>query len=513
MSFLPGAGRRDDEAETRHPALRSAYRHLADGDAKAALGDVSGPLDADDTPSGPLLLVAGLAEAALGHAAAARSRLLAAAAAGQDLVPAEWPRLIEAAIQCCDLDADGATLDAALRVAIEAHPDRPETYMARGDLYRARGGLENAINEYDYAAELDEKLAEAWVALAECELAQGRPLDASDALDHAADLDPNDINLFVRMGDALLDAGDPARAIRAYEEGLELAPENPDLFRGRARASLAMQLFEDAIEDCRSAVARAPGDAAAWYLLGVACYQLGDDVTAVDALSRVIEIEPQHGAASRARADAHWARRDFRAAEADYARALALQPEDAELQLCLAEARFELGDSEGALSAALDTVTARPELADGYVLAAKALGAHGDLDTACAILDRGIEQVADYPELYVQRARLQRAARRLNLAWRDLRWAIDLDPGHAEAYLLRGQVALELEGPEEALADLDAAIEIDPDGGGAYAWRGRALSLSGDAKAAETDWAAAESLLPPEDATRDLIAVWRRGDD
>jgi tetratricopeptide (TPR) repeat protein len=285
-----------------------------------------------------------------------------------------------------------------------------------------------------------------------------------------------------------------------------------DLYLGRARGSLALQLYEEAAEDARNAATREPTKAAAWAVLGQALYYLGNDEEAIRALDRSLDLDERQADALRLRGDAHWARRSFPLAAQDYAAAAALAPEDAELGLCLAEARFELGDTAAALAQAEAAVAAQPDLSDAYVLLARAHAASGDLASALGAVERGIEATADEPELYVERARLYREQAKSYLAWRDLRWAIDLDPGNAEAYVLRAQLALELEGTDEALADLDAALEIDPHDGLAYAWRGYAQKLAGHAHEAAEDWSAAEDLLDPNDPLRDQILAWRRGD-
>jgi tetratricopeptide (TPR) repeat protein len=505
---LPRSEPADDD---RHPALAAAQAHLDAGEPEAALAVLDEALSRGDGPAGPLGLCAALAEARLGRSEAARSRLLALAEGGA-LGAGEWPTLVATAAEL-DLDEPAAQrLDLALQGVLEAVPDSAAPYLARGMLYRARGRLENAINEFDYAAELDENLVEAWLAVAECELAQARPLDAADALDHAADLDPNDIELFLRLGEALLAAGDPTRAIRAFEEGLQLAPNEPALIRGRARAALAMQLFDDALEDAQAAVRRQPEDAEAWALVGLSTYQLGRDVEAVAALDRALALDPDHRLARRTRGDAYWAQRRFAEAAQDYALAAAAAPEDAELALCLAEARFELGDSEAAMAGAGSVMATDPELTDAHLLAARIRRRAGDEAGALAMLDAGLEVAADEPTLYIARARLYQDTGRPYLAWRDLRWAIDLDPGHAEAYRLRGALALDLEGPEEAIADLEAALEIDPNDAAALAWRGRAHRQNGEPDAAEEDWAEADALLPDDDPLRAQIAVWRTED-
>jgi tetratricopeptide (TPR) repeat protein len=449
-----------------------------------------------------------------GNIEAARGDYVRVVSSSRDLPSDLWPDLVLGLLDCDPTDAAVSALADALDDAVEEWSDEPELYVARGEMYRSRGLLENAVNEYSYAVELDEECQRAWLGGAACLLGLGRPGEAATGLDHAADLDPNEVRLFARLGDAWLDAGQPTRAIAAYEEGLELDQRDPALYRGRATASLEIQLYESAEEDVRSLLQLTNGDTSGedWWLLARALYGQARDTDAIEALDRCITEGLENAEVFRTRGDSYFALGDWENARADYARALQLDPTDAEAQLSLAEVHLERGEYEDAAHESEALIEAHPELVDAYVAAARARNELGESSASKLLLERAIESDAGLPDLYVERAMLHIAGSRPYLAWRDLRWALDLDAEYAYAYVVRAQLALEMEGPEEALADLSAAIEIDPQYGTAYAWRGRALQLADRQAEATRDWDEAEDLLPADHPLRERIITWRGGD-
>jgi tetratricopeptide (TPR) repeat protein len=438
----------------------------------------------------------------------ARARYAALLARAPRLPWSIWPILVRGAIAAGDPHTP-RSIARLLEDQAEAAPDEPGVYLARAELFRARGQLENAINEYDYAAELDEDRIEAWLGQADCYLLQERPDEAAEALDHAVDADPNGIALFLRMGRAWLAAGNPGEAIRSFEEGLELAPDDAALLLGRAQAAMEMDLAGDALADCLKATSSDPHNPVAWEMLARAHYLLGQTTEALEAVERCVAGDGAPAAAWTLRGDLAWDRGDLIGARGFYERALTLAPDDTEAGLSIADLLIELEDHEGALARLNQLIAADVAPAAAHALMARALAATGDTPGAIDSLDTAVERLPDEPELYRMRAEIMRGAGRRNLAWRDLRWALDIDPGYASAYVLRAELALEMESAEEALADLDAAIEADPDDAEAYAWRGRAHQILGRSADAAADWSEAESLLAPDDPLMVSIAHWR----
>ncbi len=501
----------DDMESARCEKTASALKRLEAGDATGALAILDRVVAADTPESALAWLARAAANLQTGAIDAARGDYVRAIEEPSSVPAALWPLLVVGFMDTEPGAEAIAALTDALDEEAEARPEEAAIFVARGHSYWKRGLLENAVSEFVYAVELDEEVQEAWLAASECLLELGRPAEAAHALDQAADLDPNEIALFAHLGDAWLAAGEPARAISAYEEGIELEQREPALYRGRARASLELNLFEDVEEDVRTIFRLSPDEVKAgdWWLLASALYGQARDTEVVEALDECAELAEPTADLYRLRGDVYFALGDWEGARRDYRLALELRPDDTEAQLSLAEVHLELGEHGEAAAAAESVIESFPGEVDAYVIAARARGSLGEPPAAAEALDRAIEQNARVPEVYVERATLRMEAAHPYLAWRDLRWALDLDPQYAYAYVVRAQLALEIEGPEEALADLDAALDVDAGYGPAYAWRGRALQLAGRFNDALSDWEEADSLLPADHPLLDRIAEWR----
>ena len=89
----------------------------------------------------------------------------------------------------------------------------------------------------------------------------------------------------------------------AFTEGL-MALEADDLSAAR--------------EGLETAVSRDPGDAPAWYWLGIARARAGDDDAAIDAFNRALAIDPDYAQASYARGNARSRQGEAKAARADW---------------------------------------------------------------------------------------------------------------------------------------------------------------------------------------------------
>ncbi len=407
---------------------------------------------------------------------------------------------------------DTADLILALDQLAEQAPDQVDVYLARGMFYRQRSAWNLACDEFGYAAELAPEDARAWRALGDCEFARGAWEAAAEALSEAASLVDGHSEQWARVGDCWLALDEPGRAIAAFEEGLAFDETSGLLYLGRARATVSMDLLEDAEEDIALARSNGADHADCAELSARIALIRGEIEAAIALLDPLIGDAPDRVEALRLRGDARWELGEISDALADYEHSLKVAPDDPDTLLAVAECHLALGNLDGAVAAAEAVIKAsRAEDSAGLELLARALQARGDWAAARSALEKGLRvDGADSAPLYLQRARLHLASGRPNLAWRDARWAIEDDAEYAPAYVLRGRLALELEGAAEALADLDAAVELDPLSGSAWAWRGRAKELEGDMSEAEADWAEAEALLPDHDPLRDTLNDWRR---
>jgi tetratricopeptide (TPR) repeat protein len=201
---------------------------------------------------------------------------------------------------------------AALVVAKEAGAESAAIYTALAIHWWNAGDITKAQSNADDAIRIDPNEIEAKAVLGWCCLAQKRWGDAAQRIDEVVRVRPNDADLQAALGFAYDKLGRHQDAIAAFDRAIALAPAHPsahaqrgvaleavgDVQRARLAYEIAaksgssesvaasqMKLAVVAYKDKRWADARALAEAAiaadpksvqARYVLGLACFALGD---------------------------------------------------------------------------------------------------------------------------------------------------------------------------------------------------------------------------------------------
>ncbi len=201
---------------------------------------------------------------------------------------------------------------AALVVAKEAGAESAAIYTALAIHWWNAGDITKAQSNADDALRINPNETEAKAVLGWCCLAQKRWGDAAQRIDEVVRVRPNDADLQAALGFAYDKLGRHQDAIAAFDRAIELAPVHPsahaqrgvaleavgDVQRARLAYEIAaksgssesvaasqMKLAVVAYKDKRWADARALAEAAiaadpksvqARYVLGLACFALGD---------------------------------------------------------------------------------------------------------------------------------------------------------------------------------------------------------------------------------------------
>jgi adenylate cyclase len=241
-----------------------------------------------------------------------------------------------------------AALEIELANGLQNPPARVETeipeaydYVLRGrEQYRlySKDGNRNARNLYEKAIEIDPNYAAAYAGLAESYY-QDWFVGSPDALDRAYELalranaldpslplvyealgnvrlfkkqyeeavaaarqwvkiEPGNADAYVNLAGALHVSGEPEQAIPLIEKAMRLNPFYPFyyiLYRGQAY--LAMERYEEALEDLKRAASHNP-EAMPAHLFLAACYGLlGQEAPAGEALAEVHRIYPDFSTA------------------------------------------------------------------------------------------------------------------------------------------------------------------------------------------------------------------------
>ena len=211
----------------------------------------------------------------------------------------------------------------------------------------------------------------------------------------------------ISEGNEFMRKGDRDSAMRLYQEAIALYPKD---------ATIAYEKLGDSYRDAK------------------------DYARAIDAYTKVIQMDPNYVAPYRKRGDIYYFHlNDYKKAAADFEKVLAIAPKSTEIRKTCIGLYFSLGEYEKAAlldknSATLAEVAKYDKLikagnatADNYFMRAKAFG-------------------SSY----------------INLAFADINKAIELDPNNSEYFYRRYFFYTVKKDYDGALADLSKAIELDP---------------------------------------------------
>jgi len=221
--------------------------------------------------------------------------------------------------------ADGKGDAAAARVKkqIDAAPTSAPLYDLLGLVNSARNDVPGAEAAFLKAAQLDPRLAEPHLRLADLYMNAGKYDDALPQALETLRLDPNNTRAMMVVGTVYQQKGDAAKAREAYQNLLKVSPRDAgaannlavllseqldDLDGALKYATLAQQVapndphvadtlgwilfrrrsFDDAAKLLRGSAERLPNSPSVHYHLGMVAQQLGDTAAARQALTKAV---------------------------------------------------------------------------------------------------------------------------------------------------------------------------------------------------------------------------------
>jgi TolB-like protein/DNA-binding winged helix-turn-helix (wHTH) protein/Tfp pilus assembly protein PilF len=155
---------------------------------------------------------------------------------------------------------------------------------------------ERALDAGTRAVELDDQEPWGQLVLGLAHARRRRPKPALMHLSKAIELNPNFALGHAGLGYGLAAGGQPQRGLEALEQAHRLSPRDPFLAiyapTVRYMALFALGRYQDAIDVCRSTIARHPKHAGAWRLLTVSLALLGKVEEAKAALGQTLKLQP-----------------------------------------------------------------------------------------------------------------------------------------------------------------------------------------------------------------------------
>ncbi len=198
-------------------------------------------------------------------------------------------------------DVDGAL--EAFSVAIAANPDGASVpYYYRGLVYIDQGKVEEAIDDFTKAIEIDKHFAQAYAARGTAYLMTSRPAKAAEDFDKAIQLDPKNATTYVNRARAYMGLQMLDEAEQDLNHAIELNPKLLAAYFNRGVLYMLQQRTEEALKDFDTCVSLNPNAPAPYFNRAVAYIELGDKKAAATDLAIYLTLSKDEEGKHQARA-------------------------------------------------------------------------------------------------------------------------------------------------------------------------------------------------------------------
>lgn len=215
----------------------------------------------------------------------------------------------------------------AVNEVLEGNPDIANALILQGEIYRNLGQLEEAVTSFDSATELVPQAASPYQNRGEIFRSQGKFDEAVKQFSKVLELQPGTLITLVHRAEAYLYADQPELALTDIELVLDKQPLIA-AHRIRADALSKLDRLDEAISEMEKLSEAVPNEPDLLMQLGLYYIVDAQPNKAVDAYSRVLDIDPENFSALRSRADAYLNIGKHAEAIADFEKAVSIQPED-----------------------------------------------------------------------------------------------------------------------------------------------------------------------------------------
>ncbi|XP_076467451.1 UDP-N-acetylglucosamine--peptide N-acetylglucosaminyltransferase 110 kDa subunit-like isoform X2 [Babylonia areolata] len=360
------------------------------------------------------------------------------------------------------------------QLAIKQNPMLAEAYSNLGNVYKERGQLQEALENYR----------------------------------HAVRLKPDFIDGYINLAAALVAAGDMEQAVQAYVTALQY---NPDLYCVRSdlgnllkalgRLDEAKACYLKAIETC-------PNFAVAWSNLGCVFNAQGEIWLAIHHFEKAVALDPNFLDAYINLGNVLKEARIFDRSVAAYLRALNLSPNHAVVHGNLACVYYEQGLIDLAIDTYRRAIELQPNFPDAYCNLANALKEKGQVKEAEDCYNTALRLSPTHADSLNNLANIKREQGNTEEAVRLYLKALEVYPEFAVAHSNLASVLQQQGKLHEALMHYKEAIRISPAFADAYSNMGNTLKEMQDIQGALQCYTRAIQINPAfADAHSNLASI------
>ncbi|CAB3402561.1 unnamed protein product [Caenorhabditis bovis] len=363
-------------------------------------------------------------------------------------------------------------------MAIKANPNCAEAYSNLGNVFKERGQLAEALENYR----------------------------------HAVRLKPEFIDGYINLAAALVAGGDLDSAVNAYYSALQC---NPDLYCVRSDLGnllKAMGRLEDAKMCYLKAIDTQPAFAVAWSNLGCVFNAQGEIWLAIHHFEKAVTLDPNFLDAYINLGNVLKEARIFDRAVAAYLRALNLSGNHAVVHGNLACVYYEQGLIDLAIDTYRRAIELQPNFPDAYCNLANALKEKGLVQEAEQAYLKALELSPTHADSQNNLANIKREQGKIEEATRLYLKALEIYPEFAAAHSNLASILQQQGKLSEAILHYKEAIRIAPTFADAYSNMGNTLKEMGDSTNALQCYTRAIQINPAfADAHSNLASIHKDG--
>jgi len=180
---------------------------------------------------------------------------------------------------------------------VHKSPQKARPYYNRGNAFKDRWNMSQAIFDYNKAIEIDPKDAEAYNNRGNAYYQQGNFTQAIFDYSKAIEVNPKDAMFYYNRGNAYIEQGSIQQAIFDYNKAIEIDPKDAEVYNNRGNAYYQQGNFTQAIFDYSKAIEVNPKDAVFYRNRGNTYYMIKEydkawiDVHKVERLGHAVNLE------------------------------------------------------------------------------------------------------------------------------------------------------------------------------------------------------------------------------
>ncbi len=246
--------------------------------------------------------------------------------------------------------------------------------------------------------------------------------------------------------------------------------------------------YQDAISTLNTLLKADPDAYEAYYMRGIAKYNLDDMVGAEQDFSATVEKNPVYTMAYYNRAITRLRMSNFDDALKDFAEVIALRPDFAGSFFSRGIAYFQLEKYEQAVSDFDEFILRDDKVTDAYINRGTSYLFLGDTVRAMVDYDKAVRTNMYDQRAYNRRGTLYLQMEDYDKAMADFDHAIKLDSTYANAYFNKAMVYANTKRPLETIENFSRVLELEPDNALTYFNRALTRSQIGDYNNALADY-------------------------